>query len=276
LKGEAYTKACDIFSCGVVLFILLIGYRPFEHAWREDKWYKPMCDSNPNKFWSFHSTVKIDDDSRELLNGMLTYRPKRRLTLQECLNHKWVVGQKVHSPSELKSVVVEKHRESRRQRRSDKKKMRQLNNSVKKPKRRGSSFMVKIPSVKTFVPSLLTFFAWKAQLAEAYDAALNVFNIAFKGKSRTTINSQKPWEVKTTIKVSDGVSEQQFIVVLSVCEIEGTEKVAFKFQRCLGDSLDFARIWNAAEEYLMNYTEGIFFDSLDEKSIPLEESKKDY
>merc|ERR1719193_347394 len=62
LKGEKYTKACDIFSCGVVLFILLIGYRPFEHAWREDKWYKPMCDSNPKQFWSIHNTVKIDDD----------------------------------------------------------------------------------------------------------------------------------------------------------------------------------------------------------------------
>lgn len=37
LKREAYTKACDIFSCGVVLFILMTGYPPFEQAWREDK-----------------------------------------------------------------------------------------------------------------------------------------------------------------------------------------------------------------------------------------------
>jgi len=37
LKGERYTKACDIFSCGVVLFILITGYPPFERAWRFDK-----------------------------------------------------------------------------------------------------------------------------------------------------------------------------------------------------------------------------------------------
>jgi len=302
LKGDRYTKACDIFSCGVVLFILLIGYRPFEHAWREDKWYKPMCESNPKEFWSIHSKVKIDDESRDLLNGMLTYRPNRRLTLQECLQHKWVVGQKVHSPSELKSVLVEKFKESRRQRRLDRKKMRQLDDSVKKRKRDISkfqrdvrpeafssskypvsnrvkdvpSFMVELPSVKTFVPTFLTFFAWKSQLTEAYYAALNVFNIAFKGKSRTTFNSRNPWEVKTIVKVSDGVSVQEFSVLLYVCEIEGSEIVAFKFKRCLGDSIAFARIWKAAEECLMYYSDHIFFDALDEKSIPQEESKQDY
>jgi len=302
LKGDRYTKACDIFSCGVVLFIMLVGYRPFEHAWREDKWYKPMCESNTKEFWRIHGTVNIDDDSRELLNGMLTYRPKSRLTLQECLEHKWVVGHKVHSAKELKSALLEKHKESRRQRRLDKKKMRHLENSAKKRTRNiynfpknvreeassssmysvsnkvkdVSTFMIKLPSVKTFVPTFLTFFAWKKQLTEAYDAAFNVFNIAFKGKSRTTFRPNNPWEVKTIVKVSDGVSEQEFLVALYVCQIEGTEIVAFKFRRCLGDSITFARIWNATEECLMYYAGSIFFDSFDEKAIPQEESKKDY
>jgi len=37
LRGERFTKASDIFSCGVVLFILLTGYPPFEQAWSSDK-----------------------------------------------------------------------------------------------------------------------------------------------------------------------------------------------------------------------------------------------
>jgi len=300
LKGARYTKSCDIFSCGVVLFILLVGYRPFEHAWREDKWYKPLCESNPEEFWNTHSTVKLEEESKELLNGMLAYRPKNRLTLQECLEHKWVAGQKVHTASELKSVLVEKYKEVRRVRVLDKKKMRQLDNSVKKPRRNIykypihagpeasfwslyptcyrdlSTLMVKLPRVKSFVPTFLTFFAKKTQLVEAYDVAFNVFNIAFKGKSRTTFNSQNPWEVKTTVKVSDGVYVQEFSVTLHVSEIEGTGTVAFKYQRCLGDSLAFARIWNEAEQCLTYYSESIFFDPFDEKSIPLEESKRDY
>merc|ERR1719474_1920390 len=83
-----------------------------------------------------------------------------------------------------------------------------------------SSFVAKLPSVKTFVQTFLTFFAPKAQLTEAYDAAFNVFNIAFKGKSRTTFNPENPWEVETIVKVSDGVSEQEYLVALHICEIE--------------------------------------------------------
>jgi len=63
-------------------------------------------------------------------------------------------------------------------------------------------------------------------------------------------------------------------VALYVREIEGTGIVAFKYQRCLGDSIAFARIWNEAEQCLTYYSERIFFDPFDEKSLLLEESKR--
>ena len=39
LKKKEYTTACDVFSCGVVLFILLAGYPPFEAATPKCRWY---------------------------------------------------------------------------------------------------------------------------------------------------------------------------------------------------------------------------------------------
>jgi len=292
LKGERYTKSCDIFSCGVVLFILIVGYRPFEHAWREDKWYKAMCEKNPEGFWKTHSTVEIEDDIKELLNGMLAYRPRNRLTLEECFQHKWVAGQKVHNAVDLIGAVKEKHLQTRLKRRMDKRKMRQLENSIKREicgckshthlsRYPGcteitdmASFGLKIPVVKDFVPNLLTFFSRKSQLNEAYNAAFNVFNVALQGKSKTTFNAENPWEIKTLIKVID-VSEQDFSVLLNVCEIEGTEIVGFKFKRCLGDSLAFARIWLEVEECLLTFAETIFFDPFEEISRPMEENKID-
>eukprot|EP01084_Bolivina_argentea_P079705 144520_1 len=40
LLNQKYDLKCDIFSIGVILFILLTGYPPFEQASKNDKWYK--------------------------------------------------------------------------------------------------------------------------------------------------------------------------------------------------------------------------------------------
>jgi len=301
LKGEKYTKVCDIFSCGVVLFILLTGYPPFEQAWREDKWYRPMCEVNPEAFWNLHRRAKLDDDCKELLTGMLAYRARSRPTLDECLKHKWVAGRKTHKPRQLAAYVREKHKETRKRRRKDKKRMQKLVNSVKDRKKRiicycsdnqnavlssrarcpccngvkdVSSFKYPPPVVENFAPNLLTFFARKSQLNAAYAAAINVFNVALEGKSSTAISPRNPWDVTTHIKVSDGVSMQEFTVALYVREIKKTGVVAFKYQRFQGDSVAFGRIWNEAEECLINYPETMFFDSLEESLEISEENKE--
>jgi len=299
LKGKKYTKASDIFSCGVILFILLTGHHPFESARREDKWYRPMCESNPAAFWKLHK-AKIDDDCKDLLTGMLAYRARERLTLDECLKHIWVAGRKTHNPQDLAALVNEKHKQTRMRRRNNWTKMQDLEKSVKQRKRIlwnltkwqnaqvcrktscpccNSSWDVSsskrtLPVVENFVPNLLTFFAWKFQLHEAYDAAVNVFNVALEGKSHTVNSPGNPWDVTTFIKVSNGVFQQEFAVSLSIREIKETGIVAFKYNRFLGDSISFYRIWDAAEECLMSYSQNVFFDSLDEQ-IMMEEDNKE-
>jgi len=132
-----------------------------------------------------------------------------------------------------------------------------------------------LPVVENFVPNLLTFFAWKFQLHEAYDAAANVFNVVFEGKSHTVNSPSNPWDVRTFIKVSNGVSEEEFAVSLSIREIKETGIVAFKYNRFVGDSISFSRIWDAAEECLMSYSQNLFFDTLDEQIMMEEEDNKE-
>jgi len=155
---------------------------------------------------------------------MLAYRPKNRLSLDDCLNHKWVAKRPVLNPSQLVDVLKKKHQKVRRLRRNDTSK--QMETSIKYKKRTSTEKKefhgcscsscngLNLPVVENFVQTMLTFFAQKSSLHEAYDAAVNVFRTAFKGYSHTRTNSGNPWDVTTIVRVSDGESEDQFRVSL--------------------------------------------------------------
>lgn len=295
LKREKYTKACDLFSSGVVLFILLTGYPPFEQASKQDKWYRPLAAKGgpDNKtFWKQHEGCGVDPACQDLISGLLAYRPKDRLSIDQVLKHKWCSGKEapVHSPSELAKVLKERHKETRRRRRKDKKKTSEMQNSVKKKKKRDlPAYMFKktidgkvANKADTFTlgalcpvvekakcpQTLMTFFTGESDLFEAYELAFSVFNHAFGDKAFTEASKKKPWEITTTIKTiapSDTVYTVQGIVV----KVKDTGKFAFSFKRLAGPPLGFKKIWQTVESYLLVESltgKFLFHDDVDEKA----------
>ncbi|XP_016375306.1 calcium/calmodulin-dependent protein kinase type II subunit beta-like isoform X3 [Sinocyclocheilus rhinocerous] len=87
LRKEAYGKPVDIWACGVILYILLVGYPPF---WDEDqhKLYQQIkagAYDFPSPEWD-----TVTPDAKNLINQMLTINPAKRITAQEALKHPWV------------------------------------------------------------------------------------------------------------------------------------------------------------------------------------------
>jgi len=246
-----------------------------------------LCDSNAAAFWRGHKNIKLDPDCKDLLSGMLAYRPKNRLTLDECLNHKWVAKRPVLDASQLADVVKKKHQEVRRLRRNDASK--QMETSIKYRKKRIISNCLsmenlkefsfcngmKLPVVENFVPTLLTFFAQKGSLHEAYDAAVNAFRTALKDNCHTNSNSGNPWNVTTRVKVSNGEFEEEFTVTLYIREIKGSGIVAFMFKRIQGDPMAFGRIWDEVEGCLLKLSGRLFFDDLN-KCLDAKVEVKEY
>ena len=109
LRKEAYGKAVDIWACGVILYILLVGYPPF---WDEDQHrlyaqIKAGAYDFPSPEWD-----SVTQDAKNLINQvhfyivtcmsvmycmsvkigiqMLVLDPKKRITADQALKHPWV------------------------------------------------------------------------------------------------------------------------------------------------------------------------------------------
>ncbi|KAF8565661.1 hypothetical protein P879_05599 [Paragonimus westermani] len=87
LRKEPYGKAVDVWACGVILYILLVGYPPF---WDEDQTrlytqIKSGAFDYPSPEWDTVTT-----EAKALINSMLTVSPSRRITAAEALKHPWI------------------------------------------------------------------------------------------------------------------------------------------------------------------------------------------
>lgn len=87
LKGQ-YGHECDIWSLGVVLFMILSGKYPFDGAGRAEVFSKIQTGA-----FSFPSKPfdNISDECKDLIKKMITVDRKKRLSAAKCLKHPWLV-----------------------------------------------------------------------------------------------------------------------------------------------------------------------------------------
>ena len=100
-----YTELCDLWSCGVIMYIILTGRPPFNGG-SEEEIMKKIREGNYDlkKYpWGV-----ISDEAKDLVKGLLQVNTKKRLSAKEALEHKWFKIEKTKSNIMVYNV---KHRQ---------------------------------------------------------------------------------------------------------------------------------------------------------------------
>ncbi|CAC9698999.1 calcium-dependent protein kinase 5 [Plasmodium sp. DRC-Itaito] len=110
LRGK-YDKRCDIWSSGIIMYILLCGYPPFngknnDEILKKVKKGEFVFDSN---YWA-----RVSDDAKDLICQCLKYNYKERIDVEQVLNHRWFKKFKSNNViinKSLNKTLIEKFKE---------------------------------------------------------------------------------------------------------------------------------------------------------------------
>ena len=88
-RGEqaGYTKAVDVWGIGILLYIMLFGYNPFERD-SHSKTHAAIIDCK----WTFPSKSQVSEAAKDLITKMLDPTAERRITTERALQHAWITG----------------------------------------------------------------------------------------------------------------------------------------------------------------------------------------
>lgn len=89
LNNEKYGIAVDMWSVGVIIFVILGGYPPFPQPTGNnmEELYKKICDGDftfDPQWWG-----GVSQEAKDLIQGCLTVDVNKRLTAKQALDHEW-------------------------------------------------------------------------------------------------------------------------------------------------------------------------------------------
>lgn len=94
-EGRKYTGLkVDLFSAGVILFILVRGIFPFKEARKEEFFFNLLSQGKYNEYWEKVQGNYLSESCRDLIQKLFSYNPDERPNLEEIRNHPWMTSSK--------------------------------------------------------------------------------------------------------------------------------------------------------------------------------------
>eukprot|EP00262_Sarcandra_glabra_P022179 TRINITY_DN9712_c0_g4_i1.p1 TRINITY_DN9712_c0_g4~~TRINITY_DN9712_c0_g4_i1.p1 ORF type:complete len:356 (-),score=46.55 TRINITY_DN9712_c0_g4_i1:403-1470(-) len=110
-RREYDGKMADVWSCGVTLYVMLVGAYPFEDQ-EDPKNFRKTINRIMAVQYKIPDYVHISQDCKQLLSRIFVANPAKRITLKEIKSHAWFLKNLPRELTEAAQVIYYNKREN--------------------------------------------------------------------------------------------------------------------------------------------------------------------
>lgn len=90
-EGKTYSgKQVDMFSIGVILFIIVQGIFPFKEARKEEYFYNLLLTGKTDTYFQKVNGTGLSEDFKDLILKLFSYNGAERPTIEQIRAHPWM------------------------------------------------------------------------------------------------------------------------------------------------------------------------------------------